>query len=380
MCFRGSLALVFCAQAFAAEIGVVEEIVAKVNGDIITRTELERTQKQAETELRQRPPKGIDINKELAERRKLLLSDKIDQLLLVQRGRELNINIDGEVSKQVADIQRATGIADPEKFQSYVREQTGQSYEDWRQDMKNSFLTRRVIGQEVSRNIQIPRATVREYYDKHPDEFKREESVFLREILVSTENKDAAGVAAAEKKARDLVARARKGEKFHELAREHSDADSKSNYGELGLFKKGEISKAIEQIVFNAERNAVTDPIRVEKGFLILKVEERYKAGLAPFEEVEDQIMNMLYQPKMQPAVREYLTKLRRDAFLEIKEGYVDVNAAPGKVTKWSDPGQLKPETVTKQEVANKKRRKRLLGIVPMPGTNASGEGTSKSR
>ena len=191
----------------------------------------------------------------------------------------------------------------------------------------------------------------------------------MREILISTEGKDAAGVAAAEKKARDLSARAKKGEKFPELARANSDSATKEQYGELGGFKRGELNKQIEDIVFAADRGSVTDPIRVANGFLILKVEEKHKAGLASFEEVEQEVMNEMIQPKFPGQVREYLTKLRMESFLEIKPGYVDSGAAEGKNTAWTDPAQLKPETVTKAEVQNQPRKRRMLGIVPIPGT-----------
>jgi peptidyl-prolyl cis-trans isomerase SurA len=369
----GLSALAFTASA--ADIGVVEEIIAKVNGDIITRTELDRSLRQLEADAKQRGANPADVE----ERKKSVLAERIDQLLLVQRGKELSINVDPEVSKYIADLQRQSGIADPEKFQSYVREQTGQTFEDWRQEVRNGYLTRRVIGQEVSRNIQIPRAELQKFYEEHKTEFVREESVYLRELLVSTENKDEAGIKAAELRAKDIVARARKGEKFDDLVRDYSDAASKKEMGELGFFKRGELGKQIENMVFSMERNTVTDPIRVEKGFLILRVEERFKPGQASFEEVEQDIINRLYQPRMQPAIRTYLTKLRQDAFLEIKDGYVDTQAAPGKSTKWSDPAQLRPETVTREEVANQKRRRRLLGIVPIPGTSTTG-GTSKSQ
>jgi peptidyl-prolyl cis-trans isomerase SurA len=366
---------VFAFSAPAADIGVVEEIIAKVNGDIITRTELDRSRKQLEADAKQRGASPAEVQ----ERMKNILAERIDQLLLVQRGKELSINVDPEVSKYIADLQRQSGIADSEKFQSYVREQTGQTFEDWRQEVRNGYLTRRVIGQEVTRNVQIPRAELQKYYEEHKTEFVREESVYLRELLVSTENKDEAGIKAAELRAKDIVARARKGEKFDDLVRDYSDAASKKEMGELGFFKRGELGRQIENMVFSMERNSVTDPIRVEKGFLILRVEERFKPGQATFEEVEQEITNRLYQPRMQPAIRTYLTKLRQDAFLEIKDGYTDTQAAPGKSTKWSDPAQLKPETVTREEVANQKRRRRLLGIVPIPGTSTTG-GTSKSQ
>ena len=207
---------------------------------------------------------------------------------------------------------------------------------------------------------------------------QRDERVFLREILVSTEGKDAAGVAAAEKKAKDLVARARKGERFPEMARDNSDAVTAQNYGDLGGFKKGELAANVETAVWDKPKGYVTDPMKLPNGFLILKVDDHQKAGQAELADVENEIMEKLYTPRMGPAVREYLTKLRQDAFLEIKSGYVDSGAAPGKNTAWQDPAQLKPETVSKAEVANKTRRKRLLWAVPVPGTKAKDTSSSK--
>jgi parvulin-like peptidyl-prolyl isomerase len=357
------------ASLYAADIALVEEIIAKVNGDIVTRSEVERGKRQIEADLKQRGVKVPELEKQLAEREKNVLSERIDQLLLVQKGREMSINVDPEVSKYIAQLQLESKIADQEKFQAYVREQSGQPYEDFRNEIRNGILTRRVINQEVGGRINVPKADVRKYYDEHKSEFIRQEQVFLREILVSTDGKDAKGIAAAEVKAKALSARGKKGEKFGELARDNSDAATGKQMGELGAFKRGELDKKIEEIVFKEDRGFVTDPIRVANGFLILKVEERFKEGQAPFEEVENEVMEKLYMPRMQPAVREYLTKLRQEAFLEIKPGYVDSEAAPGKNTAWTDPAQLKPETTTKEEVANRKRKKRVLGVVPIPGT-----------
>lgn len=362
----------------AAEPIVIEQIVAKVNGEIITRSELERMKKNMADEMRQRGAKPAEIAEALKEREKDFLREKIDAMLLVQKGRDLSINLDPEVIKYVANLQRQSGIADPDKFQAYIRENTGMTYEDYKAEIKNSMLTRRVIGQEVSSKIVIPKAEVRKYYDEHQAEFQREERIFLREIFLNIEGKSDAEKAAVEKKAKDLVARARKGEKFTDLARDNSDSDTAKNEGELPPSKKGELRKEIEEKVWAAKRNEVLDPIPFPNGWLILKVEEQHKAGLASFEEVEGEAMNKLFEPRMQPAVREYLTRLRSDAFLEIREGYVDTAAAAGKSTKWSDPAQLKPETVTRAEVASQKRRKRLL-FVPVPGTSTGNISTSKS-
>jgi parvulin-like peptidyl-prolyl isomerase len=364
-----SILLVTASVSMAADIGLVEEIVAKVNGDIITRGDLDRARKAIAGELQQQNYNGLRLQQALADHEKDILRDRIDQLLLQQKAKDLNIKVDSEVTKYLAGLQKESKIADPEKFQEYVREQTGMTYEDYRADIMNGMLTQRVIRQEVGGKMNIKKEEIQAYYDAHKTEFVRDERIYLREILVSTEGKDAAGAAAAEKKAKDLVARARKGERFAEMARDNSDAVTAKNMGDLGGFKKGELQATLENTVWNQPKGYVTDPIKIENGFLILKVEDHQKEGQADLSEVENEIMDKLYAPRMQPAVREFLTKLRQDAFLEIKAGYVDTGAAPGKSTAWSDPAQLKPETVTKAEVSNRPKKKKLLWAVPIPGT-----------
>lgn len=377
-------ALALSVSLSAADIALVEEIVAKVNGDIITRSEIDRARRQMESELKARGSKSPDLEKIMAEREKDSLRERIDQLLLVQKGKELSVNVETDVSKYLAQIQEQSKIADPEKFQQYIREQSGQSFEDFKSELRNGYLTQRVIRQEVGGRISIPRAELEKFYNENKQKYMREERVFMRQILVSTEGKDEAGIAAAEKKAKELTARAKKGEKFPELARSHSDdAATKEQYGELPPMKRADLNEKIAEIVFAADRGAVTDPIRVGNGFVILKVEEKHKAGQASFEEVEQEVMNEMIQPKFQPQVRQYLTKLRQEAFLEIKPGYVDSGAAEGKNTAWTDPAQLRPETVTKEEVQSQTRNRRLLWMIPIPGTSTSvkkPDGTSSSQ
>jgi hypothetical protein len=254
------------------------------------------------------------------------------------------------------------------------------SFEDFRQKIRDQILTQRVISQEVMSRITPPHSEVEKYYEEHKKEFVREEQVFLSEILIGTEGKTPDQVAQAEKRAKDLVARARKGEKFGELARQYSDAETKEGFGQLPPYKRGQLKKDIEDIVFKEKKGYVTDPVRLPNGFEILKIEERYEAGQAPLADVDNEIMERLTMPQMQPKVRELLTKLREDAFLEIRAGYVDSGAAPNKDTAWKDPAQLKPETTTKEEVASHKRKKRLLWVVPVPGTSTGPKTTETAR
>ena len=371
--------LAFSGLALAADVSVIDEIVAKVNGDIITRSEVERERRTIEAELKKQGMTGQRLQDAVRETAKNTLRERIDQLLLISKGKEMNINVDSEVSKQLADTQKKLGIGDPEKFQQAVREQTGQSYEDYRNDLKNYLITNRVIRQEVSSKIQFKREELQKYYEEHKDEFLRKERVFLHEILVSTDGKDAAGIAAAERKAKDLSTRASKGERFPELAQSNSDSQTAPQGGDMGSWEKGQLMQSIEDQIWDKPRGFVTPPIKVANGFLILRVDEHQKAGQAAFEEVETEVQDKLFGPRMQPLLRKYLTDLRANAFLEIKAGYEDAGAAPGKNTHWTDPAELKPETIKKDEV-NQTRMKRLLWLVPIPGTSTKKTGTSSSR
>jgi peptidyl-prolyl cis-trans isomerase SurA len=372
------LAILACSSVFAADIPIVEEIVAKCNGDIVTRGDLDHSRKQLIEALRHQGLNGPALEEALQEQEKNLLRDRIDQLLLVQKGKDLNISVDSEIAKRMAAIQKDSGIADPEKFQDWVKEQAGMPFEDFKSDMKNDLLRQRVIRQEVGERVSIKHEDIEQYYNEHKTEFVREERLFLREIFISTEGKDAAGIAAAEKKAKDLVARARKGERFPEMARDNSEAVTAKGMGELPPFKKGDMPANIEEQVWNQPKGYVSDPIKNPNGFLILRVEEHQKAGQAELSEVENEITEKLYGPRMQPKIREYLIELRKSAFLEIKADYVDSGAAPGKDTTWMDPAQLRPETISKKKVASAPKKKRLLWAIPVPGTSTGATSSSQ--
>ncbi len=361
-----------------ADAVTVEQIVCKVNGDIVTNVDLNHDRTDLEKQLRASNFSGQKLEEALKNEIPNLLRNKIDNLLLTQKGKEMDLKVDSDVNKYIADLQRQTNTADPEKFQALVRQETGKSYEDFKADLKNNFYVQGVVREEVMRKIQFTNEEVRAYYDEHKSEFQREERVYLREIVVSTQGKQGTALAAAEKKAKDLVERARKGERFNELAQQNSDAPTAKDGGALDPYKKGDLAPNIESLVWDKERGYVTDPVQINGGLLILRVDEHYKAGLAGFEEVEQEIQNRIVGSRQQAALRAYLTKLREQAFLQIKPGYEDTGAAPGKDTTWEDATQLKPETVTKEEVLKTPSRKRVLGVLPIPGTKASG--TSSSR
>lgn len=363
----------------AADIAMIEQIVAKVNADIITRTDLNRARREMEANLKQRGATPQQIAEAVKQGENDVLRDRIDNLLLIQRGKDLNVTVDSEVTKYLGDLQRDNKIADPEKFQAWVREATGMSFEDFKQEVKNGILTQRVIGQEVYSKVNIPKADVEAYYEKNKGQFLRKERVFLREILITTQGKDAAGLAASEKKAKDLVVRARKGEKFADLIRDNSDAVTAKQGGALEPFEKGLLNPALEAIIWDKPKGTITEPYKVDAGWLILRVDDHQKEGQADLADVENEIRERLGATIMQPKVRTYLTELRSNSFLEIREGFTDTGAAPGKDTRWTDPALLKPDTISREEVMQA-RKKRFLFVMPIPGSKVNDTRKSSSK
>jgi peptidyl-prolyl cis-trans isomerase SurA len=368
-------------MATAADVRIVEEIVAKVNGDIITSGELQHDAQMREQELRGQGVTGTRLQDELKSMDKDGLRDEIDKLLLVQRGKDLNLKVDADVTKRLLDIQSQYKIIDPDEFHKFLEQQTGMPFEEFKQQMTNQLLQSKVISEDIGSRINIPEADLRKYYEEHKTDFVREETVFLSQIVISTEGKNPQQVAAAEKKAADLVQRARKGEKFSDLAKANSDdTETAKGGGELPAFKRSEglLRKEIADVVFKMKRGDVTDPIKIPQGLVILRVDDHYEAGQASFDEVKDEVTQKMAAPLMAPKVRDYLTKLRQDAFLQIKDGFVDTGAAPGKDTRWVDAVELKPQTTTKEEV-EAHHKKKLLWVIPVGGGNGPATGTKSN-
>ena len=374
-----SLGLAGIVPVSAADNVTVEQIVAKVNADIVTRTDINRARREMEANLKQRGATPEQIAEAVKQGEADILRDRIDNLLLIQRGKDLNVNVDSEVTKYMGDLQRDNKIADPDKFQAWVREATGMSYEDFKQEVRNGILTQRVIGQEVYSKVNIPKADIEAYYEKNKAQFLRKERVFLREILISTQGKDAAGLTAAEKKAKDIVVRARKGEKFADLIRDNSDAVTAKQGGALEPFEKGILNPALETMIWDKPKGTITEPFKVDAGWLILRVDEHQKEGQADLADVENEIRERLGATVMQPKVRLYLTELRANSFVEIREGFTDTGAAPGKDTRWTDPALLKPDTISREEVMQA-RTKRLFFAIPVPGTKVNDTRKSSSK
>jgi len=351
------LLLALALPSFAAD-KVIEEIVARVNNQIITRTEYLRSKDDLRKEAQQQDP--VNADKVIADRDKDVLRDLIDQQLLLDKGKELGITADTELVKKLDKMRQDMNLDSMEDLEKAAQAQ-GVSFEDFKQNMRNQIITQQVIGREVGSRLNISKEEEEKFYEEHKSELDQPEEVRLSEILVSTEKKagdtreEAQVLQAAQEKANTLLEAIKKGATFEDAAKKNSDGPSAAQGGELGYFKRGTLAKELEDKTFGMKSGEVSDVIRTKQGFIILKVTEHHQAGVPPFNQIQPRIQDAVYMQKLQPALRDYLTKLRDDAFIDIKSGYVDTGASPN---------ETKPvETQAKDEKAKPLKKKKKLGV-----------------
>ena len=381
--------LVFLSTLLSAD-AVVEQIIARVNNSIITSSEYVRSKEQLKEEIKQQDPGNAD--KQYADKEKDVLRDLIDQQLLLEKGKDLGITADTELIKKLDEMRKQMNLDSMEELEKAATAQ-GISYEDFKQNLRNQIITQQVIGREVGSHLNITKEEEQKFYEEHKSEMEQPEQIRLSEILVSTQKAapsappaetktdiltnpadpakapaapatpptplapGADQLAAAETKANALHEQIQKGAAFDDVAKKNSDGPSAAQGGDLGFFKRGTLSKELEDRTFAMKAGEITDVIRTKQGFVILKVTEHQMAGIPTMKEMQPRIQDALYYQKLQPALRVYLKKLREESFIDVREGYVDSGASPN---------QTKPvETASKDASAKNLKKKKKLGIFP---------------
>ena len=349
---------------------VVEEIVARVNNEIVTRSEYNRSRDQLKQEIQQQDPANAE--RIFAEKQRDVLRDLIDQQLLLQKAKDLGITGDTELIKRLDEMRKQMNLETMEDLEKAAEAQ-GASYEDFKQTMRNQIITQRVIGQEVGSKLAMNKDDEKKFYEQHRAEMEHPEQVRLSEILIAPKvpAKPAAGpdakpeppsdaeteaaLAAAKVKAEDLLDQIHKGAKFEDLAKKYSDGPSAKDGGDLSYFKRGTMPKELDDKVFALKAGEVSEVIRTKQGYVILLAAEHEMAGIPTLKEAEPRIQDALYMQKLQPALRAYLTTLREQAYIDYKSGYIDTGAS----TK-----QTKPvETADKEAGAKNLKKKKKLGV-----------------
>ncbi len=333
---------------------VVEEIVARVNNQVITRSAYQHEQQQLTDEAKQQDPTRAD--QVAAQGSKDVLRGLIDRELLLQKGKDLDITAAAELIKKLDEMRKQMKLASMDDLEKAAEAQ-GISFEDFKQNMRTEIITQRVIQREVGGRINVGKDEEQKFYEQHKSDMERPEAVKLSEILVSTEpaGDDPQKLAAAEAKANDLLKQIRAGASFEDIAKKQSQGLSAAEGGELGYFERGKLAKQLEDVTFAMKKDQVSDVIRTKQGFVILKVTDHQSAGIPSFAEIEPRLQEAVYMQKLQPALREYLTKLREDAFIDVRPGYVDSGASPN---------QTKPvvTTAAKETTAKTLKKRKKIG------------------
>jgi peptidyl-prolyl cis-trans isomerase SurA len=349
-----------------ANAKTVEEIIARVNNEIITRSELDKARLAAEEDAKQECQGKCtpeQLRADIEDRQKNTLRDLIDQSLLVQRGKDMGVNVEPDVIKKLDQIRQQNKIDSMEDLEKAVSAQ-GQNWEDFKNNIRSQILTQRVISSEVGSHITIGKDEVEKYYNEHKSEFVRPEQVALREIEVSTEGKKDTELPDLKKKAETALKRVKDGEDFGEIAKRFSDSSTAKQGGFLGVYKRGELSKELEEIVFKMKKNDLTDVMDTKQGYLVLQVLERYEEGEQPLNKVENEIMDHLYSQRMEPAMRQYLKTLREQSYVVIKPGYQEI-AGGGN-------SEIQEVSATPEASKNKKAHKKYLLFGKKPASGQS--------
>ena len=308
---------------------VVEDIVARVNDQIITQSDYDRAAEQLDQESKQQaiPPR------ELQQKQADLLRDQIDQQLLLSKGKELGITGETELIKRLDEIRKQNHLDSLEDLEKAAQQQ-GVSYEDFKANIRNSIITQQVVRDEVGRHISMSPGDVQKYFKQHESEFAQPESVTLNEILIPTpapaggEGADTAQVAAAQAQAEAIEAKLAAGAKFEDLAKPAPTDPTAPKSVTLGEYRRGMLAKEIEDKAFALNAGQHTQPIRTKQGFIILQATQHQLGGDASLKQMEPQVEEALFLERMQPALRVYLTKLREEAYIELKPGAVDTGAS----------------------------------------------------
>ena len=334
---------------------IVEEVIARVNNEIITRSEYDKARQTAEEDAKsecQNRCTPEQLQADIEGRQKTTLRDLVDQSLMVQRAKDMGVSVEPDLIKRLDSIRIDNKLPSMEELEKAVEGQ-GLNWEDFKNNIRNTLLTQRVINNEIGSHINISDDEVNKYYEAHKAEFVRPEQVALREIVVNTEGKKPEDLPDLKKKAELALKRVQDGEDFGEIAKRLSDGSTKAQGGFLGVYKRGELSKELEDKVFKMKRNELTEVMETKQGYLVLQVLEHYDEGEQSLPKVRNEIMDRLYSARLEPAMREYLKTLREQSYVVIKPGFQDIAGGGGS--------EIQEVSATPEVSKSKKGHKKFL-------------------
>ncbi len=340
-------------NAQEGELHVVDEVIAQVNDSVITLSMLKRESKERIENLKQTGMSEQQATEEVNKRQAELIATLINEQLLLDKGKELQLanEVEAEVNRRMHDIAKEHGITSIEKLDEALR-QNGIDPVAIRGTMRTEIMKQMVIQTEVDRKIYFG-VTVEEakkYFEAHRDKFRKPENVTISEIFLSLSGKNEADVKA---KADELVAQLRAGGDFGALAVANSEREmdgvrtAPQNRGKVGAFDVTSLREDIAAAIKNVKVGDVSEPLRGSDGYQILRLDDRTPASETPvFNEnrVREEITI-----ERSPKEREiYLHGLRSDAYVKVADAYKDdveplLKLSAAAAAKTEDPNQKKP-------------------------------------
>ncbi|MBI3493836.1 MAG: peptidyl-prolyl cis-trans isomerase [Acidobacteria bacterium] len=312
-----------------ARAEIIEQILVKVNGEIFTKTDLETRQvmvlrqKGQQIDLKS-DPNNLQLRKALDEITPQIMVDAVDEMLMVQRGRELGYRMTDEQFKGVLDnIRKENKIDTEEQLQAALKAEN-MTMADLRKNLERSMIVQRVQQNEVMSKIGVTEDEARKYYDAHLNEFTTQPTVTLREILVAVpvdgRGLNVAADESAKARAEAIRARVTTGrEAFDKLAADESDAPSKANAGLIGPLSLNDVSSDLRARIEKMKPGDVSEVMRITRGYQILKLETKTATQVMPLEQAREQIGERVFTDKRKAEFLKYLEKLRGQAIIEWK-------------------------------------------------------------
>src|SRR6185312_3759424 len=308
---------------------VVEEIVARVNNKIITTTDLQNAKSDLLQSLQDQAQKsGTPLTQtQIDTQEKDLLANLIDNQLLDQKASDLGMSAETETVLQLDQLRQQNHLASMEDLQKAIEGQ-GEGYEDFKQSITNQILQQKVIEEDVAPRVpQATPAQIAKFYNEHKSNFLRGDEDGLSEILIKTEGKTDAEKKRLKDLADQVQQRAAAGEDYAKLAQKYSNADTAAQGGDIGFQKKDQLEAKLAATLFSLPVGGVTPVEEVPNGYLILKVTAVHHAGQESLADASPEISYQLYQQMLRPELQTYLAKLRQDAYITVKPGYIDTGA-----------------------------------------------------
>lgn len=304
---------------------VFERILVKVNGDLITQTDLEQAQINALRARRVPPQTDAELQRALQEVTPEVIVNAVDQMLLVQRGREMGYSLSDEQFEEILEGIRLDSNMTDEELVVALREEQGMNLAELRATMEEQMLVGQVQQDQVLRRVSMTEIEALEYYETHLEEFTQPATVTLREILITVPAEagtfNVARDGQAQARAESALARVRAGgEAFEAVVDELSDAASRANGGLIGPIALADLATAVRTRIEELEVGEVGGIERTAAGYQILKLESSTAAAPAPFDEVREQIVDNVFNERRLQALDRYLSTLRSDAIIEWKD------------------------------------------------------------